>query len=313
MTKTAFLFPGQGSQSVGMMTELAAFSPRVEQTFEQASEALGFDLWALCQQGPEDQLNQTENTQPAMLAAGYATWQVWLEQGGQRPAVMAGHSLGEYTALVAAGALSFDDAIRTVALRGRLMQQAAPAGVGAMAAVLGMEDTDLAKVCEQAAGEEIVSCANYNAPGQVVIAGHRGAVGRACEAARAAGARRALVLPVSVPSHCLLMKPAAEKLEEALQRLEIGAPAPAVLHNADVAAYDTPVQIRDALTRQLWQPVRWTETIAALSAQGATRFVECGPGKVLAGLNRRINRDAEIHALTDGASLKAAMGTDNND
>ncbi|MBT8063211.1 MAG: ACP S-malonyltransferase [Xanthomonadales bacterium] len=306
--KTAFLFPGQGSQSLGMMAELAEFSPLVRKVFDQASQALGFDLWGMCQQGPETALNQTENTQPAMLAAGFATWRVWLDSGGQAPAVMAGHSLGEYTALVAAGALSFDDAIRTVALRGRLMQIAAPEGVGAMAAVLGMDDADLAAICEQAAGDEIVSCANFNAPGQVVIAGHRSAVERACEAAKSAGARRALLLPVSVPSHCLLMKPAAEELAVHLQELEISSPSPGVLHNADVAAYEQPDEIRDALARQLWQPVRWTETIRQLTAQGISRFIECGPGRVLAGLNRRIDRAAEIHALTDGAAFVAAMG-----
>ncbi|NNE06464.1 MAG: ACP S-malonyltransferase [Xanthomonadales bacterium] len=306
--KTAFLFPGQGSQSLGMMAELAEFSPLVRKVFDQASQALGFDLWGMCQQGPETALNQTENTQPAMLAAGFATWRVWLDSGGQAPAVMAGHSLGEYTALVAAGALSFDDAIRTVALRGRLMQIAAPEGVGAMAAVLGMDDADLAAICEQAAGDEIVSCANFNAPGQVVIAGHRSAVERACEAAKSAGARRALLLPVSVPSHCLLMKPAAEELAVHLQELEISSPSPGVLHNADVAAYEQPDEIRDALARQLWQPVRWTETIRQLTAQGISRFIECGPGRVLAGLNRRIDRAVETHALTDGAAFVAAMG-----
>ena len=308
MNKIAFLFPGQGSQSLGMMSELAESSPLIKDVFGQASAVLGFDLWQLCQQGPEESLNQTANTQPAMLAAGYATWQLWLEQGGAVPDMFAGHSLGEYTALVAAGSITFEDAVRTVALRGRLMQKAAPEGIGAMAAILGMDDDDLARICVQAAQGEVVSCANFNAPGQVVIAGHRSAVERACEAARDAGARRAIVLPVSVPSHCLLMKPAADELSAALDGVEIRPPAPDVLQNADVEAYSSSGDIRDALARQLWQPVRWTETVTKLSEQGVTRFIECGPGKVLAGLNRRIDRNAEVFALTDSAAIRAAMG-----
>lgn len=304
---TAFVFPGQGSQSVGMLTALAADGPWVTDTFEQASAVLGFDLWALCQHGPEAELNRTENTQPAMLAADIATWRAWRELGGACPRQMAGHSLGEYAALVAAGSIDFSDAVRLVALRGRLMQQATPEGVGAMAAILGMDDHELEALCAAEAGQQVVSCANYNAPGQVVIAGHREAVERVCAAARDAGARRALTLPVSVPSHCALMREAAGQLAEALAAVNITAPAVAVWHNADVACHDSGDAIRTSLARQLWQPVRWTETVAAMQAAGAERFLECGPGKVLSGLNKRICREAESRALLDAASIREAL------
>lgn len=305
--KTVMLFPGQGSQSVGMLAELAADGPWVAETFEQASGVLGFDLWAMCRSGPETELNRTENTQPAMLAADIATWRAWLALGGAQPAMMAGHSLGEYAALVAAGSIDFGNAIRLVALRGRLMQQATPEGVGAMAAILGMDDQDLEALCAAEAGDEVVSCANYNAPGQVVIAGHRGAVERVCAAARDAGARRALTLPVSVPSHCALMRDAAAQLAEALAEVPIATPAVPVWHNADVASHDSGEAIRASLARQLWQPVRWTESIAAMQAAGAERFLECGPGKVLSGLNRRICRDVETAALLSAASIREAL------
>lgn len=307
MHRGVFLFPGQGSQSVGMMDTLASSHAVIREVFEQGSDALGQDLWRLCAEGPEDQLNRTEYTQPAMLAAGIATWRLWQLTDGPAPGMMAGHSLGEYSALVAAGALSFEDGIRTVALRGRLMQEAAPQGVGAMAAVLGLDDRVLADLCEEVAGGQVVSCANFNSPGQVVIAGHREAVERACERAREAGARRALLLPVSVPSHCELMKPAAERLAEALADIELRVPVIPVIHNADVAAHDSAEAIRDALTRQLFQPVRWTETIRHLAAVGYSRFYECGPGKVLAGLNRRIERDLSITALTEPAAFETAL------
>lgn len=305
---TAFLFPGQGSQSVGMLADLAAAFPQVGETFSEASEALGFDLWAMTQNGPEDDLNRTENTQPAMLAGDIATWRAWRSAGGGMPDFMAGHSLGEYAALVAADVLDFADAIRVVALRGRLMQAATPEGVGAMAAIIGLEDAVLEAICADISDEEIVSCANYNAPGQVVLAGHRGAVEQACEAASAAGARRALTLPVSVPSHCALMRDAAIELGDALEDLDYGQPAVPIIHNVDVARHDEPAEIVEALACQLWQPVRWTRTIEKLAADGVTRFAECGPGKVLSGLNRRIARGAAITALASRADIEQLMG-----
>lgn len=309
MTGFAFLFPGQGSQSVGMLGALAAEAPpvgeAVRETFAEASEALDFDLWALCQDGPEADLNRTENTQPAMLAADIATWRAWraLDGDGPEPVAMAGHSLGEYAALVASGALAFGDALRLVRRRGQLMQAAVPEGRGAMAAIIGMEDAALEAICGEVAGDEVVSCANYNAPGQVVIAGHKGAVDRACEAATAAGARRALPLPVSVPSHCALMRGAAEELATDLAAIDIATPAVPVWHNADVATHTDPAAIRDSLARQLWQPVRWTRTVETLVEQGVEHFVECGPGKVLAGLNRRISRPSAATALVDRAAM----------
>jgi len=302
---TALLFPGQGSQAVGMLSELAAHSPVILETFAEASEALGFDLWSLCQEGPAATLNQTENTQPAMLAAGIATWRAWRAQGGGEPAWLAGHSLGEYSAPVAANAMSFDDAVRLVRRRGELMQQAVAEGEGAMAAIIGMDEEALERVCAASAGDEVVSCANYNAPGQIVIAGNAGAVARASDAALEAGARRALPLPVSVPSHCGLMQGAAATLREHLATITINRPSIPVIHNADVATHDSPDAIRDCLARQLWQPVRWTSTIARLKANGVERVVECGPGKVLTGLNRRIDRRMSAVALTDPAALAA--------
>ncbi len=293
--RTAFLFPGQGSQSLGMMGDFDA--PAIAETFAEASEALGFDLWRLCQEGPVEELNRTENTQPAMLAADIATWRAWRALGGEAPEALAGHSLGEYAALVAADALDFADAVRLVRRRGQLMQQAVPAGEGAMAAIIGLDDTVLEDLCGNGAANRVVSCANYNAPGQVVIAGHADAVERVCEAAREAGARRALPLPVSVPSHCVLMRGAATALAQDLADLDLRPPAIPVWHNADVASHDAPAEIRDALARQLWQPVHWTRTVETLVGNGIERFVECGPGKVLAGLNRRISRPSAITAL----------------
>lgn len=306
-SQTAFLFPGQGSQSLGMLAGLADASAVVLETFEEASRELAYDLWSLVQQGPEEQLNSTEVTQPAMLTAGIASWRVWQDRGGPRPALFAGHSLGEYSALVAAGAMRFADAVNIVRLRGQLMQAAVPDGTGAMAAVLGLDDAVLARVCAEAAQGEVVSCANFNAPGQVVIAGHRGAVARAGEAAQAAGAKRVIPLPVSVPSHCALMEAAAGELRAALESIELQAPATPVIQNADVSAWDEPAEIINALVRQLSQPVRWTETIEHMLEQGVTRFVECGPGKVLAGLNRRISRESTVTALTDMAAIEAAL------
>lgn len=305
--KAAFLFPGQGSQSVGMLADLAGEHPAVHATFEAASDALGFDLWALCQEGPESRLNQTEFTQPAMLAADIATWRVWQALGGPAPAALAGHSLGEYAALVAAEALAFEDALRLVQRRGQLMQQAVAEGEGAMAAILGLDDDVLEALCAGEGKGEVVSCANYNAPGQVVIAGAHAAVDRVCVAAKAAGARRALPLPVSVPSHCALMRPAADALTEALAATDIVAPVIPVLHNADVARHESADAIRAVLAQQLWQPVRWTTTIESLVSAGIVAFAECGPGKVLAGLNRRISRPSAVAALVSLDAMKTLI------
>ncbi|OOY86667.1 [acyl-carrier-protein] S-malonyltransferase, partial [Solemya velum gill symbiont] len=286
----AFLFPGQGSQSIGMLADLQAAYPVVAETFAEASDALGFDLWKLVQDGPESDLNQTHNTQPAMLAAGVAAWRVWKQQGGSDPVVMAGHSLGEYSALTCSGSLQFTDAVRLVAERGLLMQQAVPEGVGAMAAVLGLDDDVVRQVCADAAGEEVVEAVNYNSPGQVVIAGHAAAVARAIEAAKEAGAKRALPLPVSVPSHCALMKPAADKLAEVLSGIEVNVPAIPVIHNVNVDVADDADSIRQMLVEQLYSPVRWTETVQRMQSDGVSLLVEAGPGKVLTGLARRIDR-----------------------
>ena len=300
--KFAFFFPGQGSQSLGMMN---GFEGRavVEATFDEASAALGQDLWAMMNGSDAAPINETVNTQPLMLAAGVATYRAYLEAGGKTPAVVAGHSLGEYSALVAAGALSFADAVKLVRLRAELMQSAVPQGVGAMAAVLGLDDDQVQAICAQAAQGEVVEAVNFNSPGQVVIAGNVAAVERAMAAAKEAGAKRALPLPVSVPSHCSLMKPAAEKLAEALQDVVIHTPQIRVIHNADVAAYDDADKIKDALGRQLYSPVRWTETVNALVAEGIAESAECGPGKVLAGLAKRINKEAACTALTNAEQV----------
>jgi [acyl-carrier-protein] S-malonyltransferase len=297
MSQVAFLFPGQGSQTVGMLAELAQQSPLVESTFAEASESAGVDLWEIISAGPKDKLDQTEITQPAMLAADISCWRVWKSLGGPDPQFMAGHSLGEYAALVAAGRLEFNAAIRLVVQRARFMQQATPAGTGAMAAILGMDDAELDRVCAATAQGQVVSCANYNSPGQTVIAGHREAVERACEAAKAAGAKRAVTLPVSVPSHCALMRGAAGLLASALAETAVGSSEILVLHNADVQDHEDAGAMRQALAEQLWKPVRWTETIAVLNARKVNRYFECGPGGVLLGLNKRNARDAETLAL----------------
>jgi [acyl-carrier-protein] S-malonyltransferase len=303
----AFVFPGQGSQSVGMLNDLAACYPSVKHIFERASDALGKDLWAIVTQGPSEELNQTHNTQPAMLAAGVAVWDVWCQQSSIRPAWMAGHSLGEYTALVCSDAMVFEDAIKLVAARGHLMQEAVPSGVGAMAAVLGLEDHEVVKICVEAAESEIVSAVNFNSPGQVVIAGHVAAVERAMQAAKTAGAKRAVLLPVSVPSHCALMEPAAEKLDIQLQNTAFDTPKMTLIHNVDVASHSAPEVIRNALKEQLYKPVRWTDSIKFMHDQGVTCFVECGPGKVLAGLNKRIAKEAEHMSIYDPASLTTVL------
>lgn len=304
----AFVFPGQGSQSTGMLGDLAATYPEIKQTFERASDALQKDLWALVtDEALNAELNQTHNTQPAMLATGVAVWNVWTKHSAVRPSWMAGHSLGEYSALVCAGALDFEDAIKLVALRGELMQQAVPEGVGAMAAILGLDDHEVVKVCAEAAENEVVSAVNFNSQGQVVIAGHKAAVERAMIGAKEAGAKRALLLPVSVPSHCALMLPAAEKLAEALENITIHAPNVTLIHNVDVLLHQSPELIRHALKEQLYKPVRWVDTIKFMADQGVTSFVECGAGKVLIGLNKRIAKDAEHFTLYDTKTMNNVM------
>lgn len=303
----AFVFPGQGSQSVGMLSELAARYPVVKDTFAEASAVLQQDLWQIVREGPDALLNQTHITQPAMLAAGVATWRVWQARGGPEPQVMAGHSLGEYSALVCAGSLEFSAAIELVSLRGQYMQHAVPSGQGAMAAILGLEDQQVIDACAQAAQGEVVAAVNFNSPGQVVIAGQVDAVARAMDACKAAGAKRALPLPVSVPSHCALMKPAAEKLAERLQRIEVMAPRIPVINNVDVTTPSDPAAIRDALVRQLYNPVRWVETVQKMNRDGVATLMECGPGKVLLGLNKRINKEMAAYALLDAASIDAAL------
>ena len=305
----AFVFPGQGSQSVGMLAGLGAAEPVVRETFAEASEVLGYDLWTLCQQGPEADLGATERTQPAMLAAGVATWRVWIGHGGPRPTALAGHSLGEYTALVCSGALDFRTAVDLVRFRGQVRQEAVPAGQGAMAAILGLEDADLDLACREAAQGEVVEPVNFNAPGQTVIAGHATAVARAIEAARARGAKRAVLLPVSVPSHSSLMTGAAARLEARLATVDVRMPDIADVYTVDVRKHESPDGIRRALKEQLYKPVRWAETMRTMIGAGATILVECGPGKVLTSLNRRIERKPELQflALEDTASVAAAL------
>lgn len=300
----AFVFPGQGSQSVGMLAELARTHDEVQQTFAEASSVLGFDLWALVQDGPEEQLNQTQITQPAMLAAGVGVWRAWRAAGGPQPTQMAGHSLGEYSALVAAGALEFADAVALVADRARFMQEAVPVGQGAMAAILGLDAAAVRALCAQAAEGDVLSAVNFNAPAQVVIAGTAAAVARACAGAKAAGAKRALPLPVSVPSHCALMAPAARRLAERLREIPIQPPRIPVLHNVHVASEPSPDAIRIALARQVEAPVRWVETVKKIESAGARAIIECGPGKVLTGFNKRIVSAADVLFIHDPASLK---------
>ena len=307
MNNLAFVFPGQGSQSLGMLSDLAASYAEVKHTFERASDALGQDLCSIVAQGPEEVLNQTQNTQPAMLAAGVAVWSVWCKHSAIRPDWMAGHSLGEYTALVCSGAMSFEDGIKLVALRGQLMQEAVPVGVGSMAAILGLEDHQVVAVCAQVAEDEVVSAVNFNAPGQVVIAGNLAAVERAMLAAKDAGAKRAVLLPVSVPSHCALMKSAAERLDNYLQNTVIDKPKMTLIHNVDVASHRAPEAIRNALKEQLYKPVRWVDTIRFMHDQGVTRFIECGPGKILIGLNKRIVKDAEHYSIYDPETLNKVL------
>ncbi len=304
--KFALVFPGQGSQSLGMMQAYGE-SAVVRRTFDEASTALGRDLWQLVTEGPAEALNQTVNTQPLMLAAGIAVYRLWLDKGGRAPALMAGHSLGEYSALVAAGVLAFADAVPLVELRAKAMQEAVPAGEGAMAAVLGLDAAAVKAVCAESAQGQVVEAVNFNAPEQIVIAGHAAAVQRAAEAAKAKGAKRAVMLPVSAPFHCSLMKPAAERLLARLAQITLSAPRIPVVNNADAACLDDPPRIKDALVRQAASPVRWVETMRAMAAQGVTQVYECGPGKVLAGLVKRCADGLAGHAMADLAGLEAAL------
>ncbi|PSU26139.1 [acyl-carrier-protein] S-malonyltransferase [Photobacterium phosphoreum] len=307
MSKFAIVFPGQGSQTVGMLADLAEQFDVVKQTFAEASDALGYDLWALVQDGPVEDLNQTQRTQPALLTASVAIWRVWQQQGGAQPVVLAGHSLGEYSALVCAGVIDFQSAVKLVELRGKLMQEAVPAGIGAMSAIIGLDNDAIATACAQAAEDQVCSPVNFNSPGQVVIAGNKEAVERANVLCKEAGAKRALPLPVSVPSHCALMKPAADKLAIALEGLAFNAPTIPVINNADVATEIDPVAIKLALVKQLYNPVRWTETVERMASEGVEELLEMGPGKVLTGLTKRIDRALGGVAVNDAASLTAAL------
>jgi len=304
----AMVFPGQGSQSVGMLAELGAAEQVVRETFETASRVLGYDLWQLCQAGPAESLNATERTQPAMLAAGVAVYRAWRAHGGPEPALLAGHSLGEFTALVCGEALDFADAVGVVQFRGRVMQEAVPAGAGAMAAILALDDAEVEAACREAAQGQVVEAVNYNSPGQLVIAGEAAAVARALEACKARGAKRALLLPVSVPAHSSLLKGAGERLAGKLAEVEVRRPRLPV-YAIGLGRHEAPEQIRANLVRQLSSAVRWSDTVADLVRHGATRIIECGPGKVLTGLNRRIERNKEIAmlAIEDPAGLNAAL------
>ncbi|MGM8849224.1 ACP S-malonyltransferase [Salinicola halophyticus] len=303
----ALVFPGQGSQQIGMLRELAERYSVVRTTFDEASEALGYDLWHVVQEGPEEELNSTACTQPALLTSSVAIWRVWQELEGPRPGMMAGHSLGEYSAMVCSGALGFAEGVRLVRLRGEAMQQAVPAGVGAMAAILGLDDAAVEMACRDAAQSEVVSAVNYNSPGQVVIAGNQGAVDRAIALCQEAGAKRALPLPVSVPSHCALMQPAAERVDAAMAELEFKLPRYAVYQNVNAKVAETTEVLQQRLVEQLYQPVRWTDCVNAMFEDGASVFIECGPGKVLTGLNKRIQRQARGIAVNDPDTLSSAL------
>ena len=303
----AMVFPGQGSQSQGMQADLAAAYPFVQDIYAEASAVLGYDLWQLVQDGPAERLAETVVTQPAMLTAGYAAWRAWLEAGGPRPAQMAGHSLGEYTALVCANAIDFGDAVRVVKRRSELMQAAVPVGIGAMAAVIGLDDDAVLAVCDEASGIGIAEAVNFNTPGQVVIAGHKEAVKHAVERAEEAGARRAIILPVSVPSHSSLMIPAGEALTETLETVEFRKPDITVINATDATPYTSADDMRQRLASQVYRPVHWVDTVRTMLTAGATSIVECGPGKVLMGLVRRINRGTPVAALDSLAGLEKAL------
>jgi len=303
----AFVFPGQGSQSIGMLAELGAEHPIVMETFAQASEVLGYDLLKLVQHDEDGQLNQTHITQPALLTASVALWRLWLQQGGLMPSVLAGHSLGEYSALVCAGALEFTDAVRLVEARGQFMQAAVPPGEGSMAAIIGMDDDAIAIACEASAQGQVVAPVNYNSPGQVVIAGSKAAVERAMVACKEAGAKRALPLPVSVPSHCALMLPAAEKLRTMLAGMTVKVPTVSVVQNVDAKVAHSAEAIVNNLVAQLHQPVLWTQCVESIAASGVELVVECGPGKVLNGLTKRINKTLQTASINDAASFAATL------
>jgi [acyl-carrier-protein] S-malonyltransferase len=306
MTKFAFVFPGQGSQAIGMLNGFAD-NAVVRQTVAEASDAVGFDLGKLIVEGPKEELDLTTNTQPVMLTAAVAVYRAWIAAGGKAPAVVAGHSLGEYSALVAAGVIAFKDAVPLVRFRAQAMQEAVPVGQGGMAAILGLSDDDVRAVCAEAAQGQVVEAVNFNAPAQVVIAGHKGAVERACEAAKAKGAKRALPLPVSAPFHSSLLKPASDRLRDYMANLTFTAPQIALINNVDVAVAQDAAGIKNALVRQAASPVRWVETIQAMAADGVTHFIECGPGKVLTGLTKRINGDLIGEAIVDQPSLDKAL------
>jgi [acyl-carrier-protein] S-malonyltransferase len=303
----AFVFPGQGSQSLGMLAELAELHPQVHQTFREASDGAGVDLWTLSQSGPDEMLNRTEYTQPALLAAGVAVWRLWQQRDGAQPSVLAGHSLGEYSALVAAGALSLRDASHLVRIRGQLMQDAAPAGIGAMAAVLGADDAMVQDVCKEITGADVVVPANYNSPGQIVIGGHAAAVDRALALLAERGVRKAVKLAVSVPSHTPLMREAANRLSETMAGMQWHEPKLPVVQNVDAEVHDGVQAIRDALVRQLYLPVQWTSCVQALAARGVARIAECGPGKVLAGLSKRIDKSIDARPLGTPGEFEAAL------
>lgn len=305
MSQLAFIFPGQGSQAVGMLQELVSQFPQIQQTYQEASQQLGYDLWELTQQGPEALLNQTEYTQPALLTASVALWRIWQSLGGEQPTYLAGHSLGEYSALVCADALDFAESVSLVALRGRLMQEAVKEGRGAMAAIVGLESESVQEICREEAKHQILAPANFNAPLQTVIAGEEEAVSRAIEVARRKGAKMAKKIPVSVPSHCLLMKPAADRLAERLLGMTLSVPRIPIVTNVDVVCYDDRPDIISALIRQLYNPVRWVECMEYLYQSGVRRLIECGPGKVLAGLNKR------IHAELSTTSIDSLLASDN--
>ncbi len=303
---TVFVFPGQGSQSVGMLASFAD-NAIVRDTFAEASKALGYDMWALCQSGPEADLNATHRTQPALLTASVALFRLWQARAGVTPLALSGHSLGEYSALVCAGVLSFTDAVKLVEARGRFMQEAVPEGEGKMAAILGLDDADIRAACDESAQGQVVAPVNFNSPGQVVIAGNAAAVERAMEACKAKGAKRALPLNVSAPSHCALMKPAADRLAQLLTQIEFKSPTLPVINNVDVVAENDPNKIREALVRQLYCPVRWTECVQALAARGGSRFIECGSGAVLAGLIKRINKELTASSIQDLTAFEAGL------
>lgn len=305
--KHAFIFPGQGSQFVGMLADLATIYPVIERTFEQASDIIGYDLWQLSQAGPAEILNQTDKSQPALLAAEVALWRVWYEYGGTQPLIMAGHSFGEYSALVCAEALAFEEGIQLAQDRGRFMQEAMPIGEGAVAALLGLNEAQVLTICEQTAQDQIVSAVNFNAPGQVVIAGHTAAVERAVAQAKATGAKRAVILPISVPVHCALMQPATEKMAQRLSTVAFNSPKIPILHNIDVTIKTEATAIRQALSAQIDHPIHWTKTIQQIVAQGVTHLFECGPGKVLTGLNKRITKEATALSLSEPQALDKAL------